>query len=57
MLDREGEIGTLAIGARADLVVLAADPRQDLAVLADPARQMPLVVQGGAIVRDGHRTG
>lgn len=51
LLCAEGELGTLAIGARADAVVLDADPLSDIGVLADPAAHMPLVVQGGAVVR------
>jgi imidazolonepropionase-like amidohydrolase len=51
LLGASGELGTLAPGARADLVVLDADPLEDVGVLADPATHMPLVVQGGAVVR------
>jgi imidazolonepropionase-like amidohydrolase len=52
LLCAEGRIGTLDIGALADLVVLDGDPLADIGVLADPAAHMPLVVQGGAVVRD-----
>jgi imidazolonepropionase-like amidohydrolase len=51
LLRAEGELGTLAPGARADLVVLDADPLEDIGVLADPAAHMPLVVQDGTVVR------
>ncbi|MFD7919964.1 amidohydrolase family protein [Streptomyces sp. NPDC059740] len=55
LLGQEGEIGTLAPGARADLVVLDADPLSDVTVLADPDRHMPLVVQDGRVVTDRSR--
>ena len=51
LLGAEGELGTLAPGARADLVVLDGDPLADVGLLADPAGHMPLVVQAGAAVR------
>jgi imidazolonepropionase-like amidohydrolase len=51
LLCAEGELGTLAPGARADLVVLDADPVEDIGVLADPAAHMPLVIQAGRVVR------
>jgi imidazolonepropionase-like amidohydrolase len=53
LLNQEGEIGTLAPGAHADLVVLDGNPLDDLTVLAEPDRHMPLVVQAGRIAREG----
>ncbi|WP_425570194.1 amidohydrolase family protein [Nonomuraea rosea] len=44
-----GELGTLAVGAHADLLVLDGDPLADIGVLADPAH-IRHVVQAGAIV-------
>ncbi|MFG1679715.1 amidohydrolase family protein [Nonomuraea sp. NPDC049269] len=44
-----GEIGTLAVGARADLLVLDGDPLRDLGVLAEP-KHIRHVVQGGQVV-------
>jgi imidazolonepropionase-like amidohydrolase len=52
LLCAEGQIGTLDIGAHADLVVLDGDPLADIGLLADPAAHMPLVVQGGTVVRN-----
>jgi imidazolonepropionase-like amidohydrolase len=51
LLGVSGQLGTLATGAWADLVVLDADPLEDVAVLADPAAHMPMVVQAGQVVR------
>ncbi|QYC39996.1 D-hydantoinase/dihydropyrimidinase [Nonomuraea coxensis DSM 45129] len=45
-----GEIGTLAVGAHADLLVLGADPLEDVGVLAEPARHLRHVVQAGDVV-------
>jgi imidazolonepropionase-like amidohydrolase len=52
LIGAAGELGTLAPGARADLIVLDADPLEDIAVLADPARHVRLVVQEGVVARD-----
>ncbi|MFJ9083275.1 amidohydrolase family protein [Streptomyces sp. NPDC102384] len=51
LLGMGGEIGTLAAGGRADLLVLDSDPLADIAALADPARHQVAVVQGGRPVR------
>ncbi|WP_020658224.1 metal-dependent hydrolase family protein [Amycolatopsis benzoatilytica] len=48
LLGMAGEIGTLRVGAHADLVVVDGDPVADLAVLADPAR-VRHVVQSGVL--------
>ncbi|NUW41944.1 metal-dependent hydrolase family protein [Nonomuraea rhodomycinica] len=44
-----GEIGTLSVGARADLLVLDGDPLRDLGVLAEP-KHLRHVVQDGRVV-------
>lgn len=45
-LDRAGELGTLDVGARADLLLVEADPTQDVAALASA----DTVVKSGAVV-------
>ncbi|MEV0199116.1 amidohydrolase family protein [Nonomuraea sp. NPDC050691] len=45
-----GEIGTLSVGARADLLVLDGDPLRDLGVLAEPDKHLRHVVQDGRVV-------
>ncbi|MFD7136463.1 amidohydrolase family protein [Streptomyces sp. NPDC059894] len=52
LLCREGEIGTTAPGAYADLIVLRGDPLTDIGFLADP-RNVAGVVQGGTVVTAG----
>ncbi|MEV4470752.1 amidohydrolase family protein [Nonomuraea sp. NPDC049504] len=44
-----GELGTLAVGAHADLVVLDGDPLEDIGVLADP-KHIRHVIQSGTVV-------
>jgi imidazolonepropionase-like amidohydrolase len=52
ILGREGELGVVAPGAVADLLVVDGDPLADLSVLADPEGRIVLILKGGAIVRD-----
>jgi imidazolonepropionase-like amidohydrolase len=48
VLDREGQIGVIAVGAEADLVAVEGDPTRDIGAL----RNIVLVAQRGAIVRE-----
>ena len=50
-LRAEGQFGTLAADAHADVIMLDGDPREGIGLLADPAAHMPLVIQAGAAVR------
>jgi imidazolonepropionase-like amidohydrolase len=47
-----GEIGVVAPGARADLLVLDGDPLRDLGVLQDPARRLKAVLKDGVFCRN-----
>ncbi len=47
-----GEIGVVAPGARADLLVVDGDPLADLGVLQDPPRFLKAVVKGGVLHHD-----
>jgi len=47
LLQQSGELGTLAIGAHADLIAVAGDPLQDIALL----QQVDFVMKGGVVVR------
>jgi len=53
LLRRPGEIGVVAEGAHADLVVVDGDPLADISVLNPPGGVQPAVVQGGRLVA-GH---
>lgn len=45
------EIGTVEVGKRADLILVAGQPLDDLAALQDPSR-IPLVMREGMILKD-----
>jgi imidazolonepropionase-like amidohydrolase len=48
LLDREGQLGVIAVGAEADLVAVAGDPTRDIGAL----RNIALVMHRGVVVRD-----
>lgn len=54
LLQREGELGIIAPGARGDLVITSEDPLKDLTVLAET--RLDYVIQGGAVVKKGTPT-
>jgi imidazolonepropionase-like amidohydrolase len=49
---RTGELGVIAPGARADLLVVEGDPLRDLAVLRDPKRNLRAILKDGVFVRN-----
>lgn len=49
LLQREGELGIIAQGAKGDFVITSEDPLKDLEVLAES--RLDYVIQGGAIVK------
>jgi imidazolonepropionase-like amidohydrolase len=48
----KGEIGTIAEGAHADLIVVDGDPLADITLLQGDGRHMPLIMRGGQVFRD-----
>jgi imidazolonepropionase-like amidohydrolase len=52
ILGRSGELGVVASGALADLLLVEGDPLEDLSLLADPEASLRLVMKGGRIVRE-----
>jgi imidazolonepropionase-like amidohydrolase len=54
LLGREGEIGVVAPGADADMLVLSADPLADIAVLADIADHLDVLIQDGRVQHFRH---
>ena len=52
LLGREGELGVVAEGAVADLLVVDGDPLEDVTVLADHERHLAAVVQAGRVALD-----
>lgn len=51
LLQKSGELGRIAAGAHADILVLDGDPFRDLALFRDPAR-IPVVMKAGALIRN-----
>lgn len=50
LLRMEGEIGTIAAGAHADLVLCAPNPLDDISALADPEKALQQVIKAGEVV-------
>ena len=47
----DGEIGTVAVGKRADLVLVKGQPLEDISLLAEPDN-VEVVIQDGVVVKD-----
>lgn len=54
LLQREGELGIIAVGAHGDFVIASEDPLKDLTVLAET--RLDYVIQDGAVVKRGTST-
>jgi imidazolonepropionase-like amidohydrolase len=52
LLGLEGQVGVVAPGAFADLLVVAGNPLEDLGLLTDPPRDLRLVMAAGRIHRN-----
>lgn len=52
LLQMSGQIGVVAEGAYADLILVEGDPLADLSMLVEPQQNMPLVMKGGRVVRN-----
>ena len=52
VLHMEGEIGVIAPGAHADLVVVEGNPLEDLQLLTGQGRHMSLIMQGGQLKKN-----
>jgi len=51
LFNEVGEIGVIAEGARADLLVVDGNPLSDLACLQDPQRYLKAIIKGGELVK------
>ncbi|MFC9671180.1 amidohydrolase family protein [Streptomyces sp. NPDC056949] len=51
LLREEGRIGTLAVGAQADLLVLDGNPLEDISVLTKPREHLRHVIKPGTPMR------
>ena len=52
LLRREGELGVIAPGALADLLVIDGNPLDDIGVLTTPERTLKLIMKGGQIFKN-----
>jgi len=52
ILGRSGELGVIAPGALADLVVVDGDPLSNLSLLEEQGKHLPLVMKGGHVFVD-----
>ncbi|HUN49644.1 MAG TPA: amidohydrolase family protein [Candidatus Sulfotelmatobacter sp.] len=52
LLQRKGELGVIAAGALADLIVVDGNPLQKIALLEDQGRHLPVIVKGGKIYKN-----
>lgn len=50
MMHRDADIGSIAVGKYADIVLVDADPTRDIRAL----RSIAFVMKGGQVVRDDH---
>ncbi|MFD2416487.1 metal-dependent hydrolase family protein [Amycolatopsis pigmentata] len=49
LIQRAGDLGTIAVGARADILAIDGNPLDDIAVLENPAR-MAMIMRGGELI-------
>ena len=52
LLGKTGQLGVIAPGALADLVVVDGDPLQDLTLLQDQGRHLSVIIKAGKIFKD-----
>lgn len=52
ILRKEGELGVIAAGALADLLVVDGDPLQDLSLLEGQGKHLALIMKGGQVFAD-----
>jgi imidazolonepropionase-like amidohydrolase len=52
LFQMEGEIGVVAVGARADLIAIRGNPLEDIGTLQDPDRYLDLIVKDGDIYKE-----
>ena len=52
LLQRAGELGVVAPGALADLLVIDGNPLDDIRVITTPERTLKLIMKGGKIFKN-----
>jgi imidazolonepropionase-like amidohydrolase len=56
LLQREGELGVVAPGAYADLLVVDGNPLKDIALLTDQGAHLAAIMKGGRFHKNALRT-
>ncbi|HBN6128957.1 TPA: amidohydrolase family protein, partial [Clostridioides difficile] len=51
IVNMQGQLGVIAVGAIADLVVLDGNPLEDIGVVADEGARVEYVLQRGTLVK------
>ncbi|WP_432256335.1 amidohydrolase family protein [Limimaricola sp. AA108-03] len=51
LCQQEGEIGVIAVGARADMIVIDGDPFDDVTILGKPEHHLTCVIKSGRMAR------
>ena len=49
ILNRSGELGVIAPGALADLLVVDGDPLENLSLLEEQGKHLPVIMKGGQL--------
>jgi imidazolonepropionase-like amidohydrolase len=49
ILNQQGKLGVVAVGARADLLIVDGNPLDDLNLLQEQGRHLPVIMKGGAL--------
>jgi imidazolonepropionase-like amidohydrolase len=52
ILRQEGELGVVAAGARADLLVVDGDPLENISLLVEPEKSLALIMKSGRPIHD-----
>jgi imidazolonepropionase-like amidohydrolase len=52
LLQKKGELGVVAAGALADLIVVDGNPLQKIALLEDQGRHLSVIVKGGKFYKN-----
>jgi len=52
ILMQDGQLGCIAPGAHADLIVVDGDPLADIGLLAESGRRLDLIMRGGEVVKN-----
>jgi imidazolonepropionase-like amidohydrolase len=52
ILQQQGRLGCIRVGAQADLLVVDGDPLVDIGLLADSGKHLRLIMRGGELIKD-----